>query len=550
MINRQEAAERRTEMKKPGESVVFKSIIGIIIPMILLSVIIGILGYRSFTDGMLKLYEDGAVEIANTARTEINGDRTDAYAQSEGTTEEYMDVWTELDRLCNSSGATFIYVIRPDLSDYAHITFLFSTINKESKYTKYDFGYVRDTTNDEYKEKYRRLYDGESDSEIVIRDRGYIETDAHITAMVPVKGTDGQTKAILCVQRQMENLTRVRNRFIGFVLLVLALLVIIIIVAQHFYLRRVLLQPLTKITDEAVRFAREETPAETKLTETIKNKDEIGKLAGSIDHMEEQVAGYIDELTTATAEKERISTELSLATRIQADMLPNVFPAFPDRSEFDIYASMNPAKEVGGDFYDFFLIDHDHLALVMADVSGKGVPAALFMMAAKIMIQNIAMTGMSPREVLETTNNRICRKNQQEMFVTVWLGILDLRTGELKAANAGHEYPVVTRAEGKFELVKDKHGFVIGGMEGIKYKEYEIKMGPGEELFLYTDGVPEATNARNELYGTERMMAVLNSSQGMEPEKVLKMVKADVDRFVGDAPQFDDLTMLCVRYNG
>jgi len=157
---------------------------------------------------------------------------------------------------------------------------------------------------------------------------------------------------------------------------------------------------------------------------------------------------------------------------------------------------------------------------------------------------------VSPREVLETTNNRICRNNQQEMFVTVWLGILDLRTGELKAANAGHEYPVVTRAEGKFELVKDKHGFVIGGMEGIKYKEYEIKMGPGEELFLYTDGVPEATNARNELYGTERMMAVLNSSQGMEPEKVLKMVKADVDRFVGDAPQFDDLTMLCVRYNG
>ena len=537
-------------MKKPGESVVFKSIIGIIIPMILLSVIIGILGYRSFTDGMLKLYEDGAVEIANTARTEINGDRTDAYAQSEGTTEEYMDVWTEMDRLCNSSGATFIYVIRPDLSDYAHITFLFSTINKESKYTKYDFGYVRDTTNDEYKEKYRRLYDGESDSEIVIRDRGYIETDAHITAMVPVKGTDGQTKAILCVQRQMENLTRVRNRFIGFVLLVLALLVIIIIVAQHFYLRRVLLQPLTKITDEAVRFATEEVPAETKLTETIKNKDEIGKLAGSIDHMEEQVTKYIDELTTATAEKERISTELSLATRIQADMLPSVFPAFPDRSEFDIYASMKPAKEVGGDFYDFFLIDHDHLALVMADVSGKGVPAALFMMASKIMIQNIAMTGVSPREILETTNNRICKNNQQEMFVTVWLGILDLRTGELKAANAGHEYPVVTRAEGEFELVKDKHGFVIGGMEGVRYKEYELKMEPGEELFLYTDGVPEATNAQNELYGTERMMEVLNSNRGLEPEKVLETVKADVDRFVGDAPQFDDLTMLCVRYNG
>lgn len=304
-------------MKKPNESVVFKSIMGIIVPLILLSVIIGLLGYRSFTDGMLELYETGAVEIANTAATEVSGDRMDAYAESGGTSQEYMGVWTELDRLCNSTGATFVYVIQPDLSDYAHITFLFSTINKESTYTKYDFGYVRETTNDDYREKYRRLYEGVSKSEIVIRDRGYIETDAHITAMVPVKGTDGQTKAILCVQRQMENLTAVRNRFIRIVFQVMTALVVLIVIAQHFYLRRVLLQPLTKITDEAVRFAREETPAETKLTETIKNKDEIGKLAGSIDHMEEQVTGYIDELTTATAEKERISTELSLATRIR-----------------------------------------------------------------------------------------------------------------------------------------------------------------------------------------------------------------------------------------
>ena len=537
-------------MKKPGESVVFKSIIGIIAPLILLSLIIATLGYNSFTDGMLELYETGAVEIANTAVTQVNGDRLDVYAESEGTSPEYQDVWTAMDRLCNSSGATFIYVIRPDLTDYAHITFIFSTINKESKYTKYDFGYVRETTNDDYKTKYRRLYEGESESEIVIRDRGRIETDAHITAMVPVKGSDGQTKAILCVQRQMENLTAVRNRFLRIVFQVLTLLVILIVIGQHFYLRRVLLRPLTKITDEAVRFAAEEVPAEKKLTESVRNKDEIGKLAGSIDHMEEQVTKYIDELTTATAEKERISTELSLATRIQADMLPNVFPAFPDRPEFDIYASMNPAKEVGGDFYDFFLVDHDHLALVMADVSGKGVPAALFMMASKIMLQNIALTGASPREILETTNNRICRNNKQEMFVTVWLGILDLRTGELKAANAGHEYPVVTRTGGQFELLKDKHGFVIGGMEGVRYKEYELRMEPGEELFLYTDGVPEATNAQNELYGTDRMMAVLNSSPGLEPKKVLETVKKDVDCFVGDAPQFDDLTMLCLRYNG
>ena len=537
-------------MKKPGESVVFKSIAGIILPLVLLSLIVGIVGYRSFTDGMLEIYEAGAVEIANTAAGAIDADRLDEYAASGGTTEAYQETWERLDALCNSSGVTFIYVIRPDLADYGHITFYFSTVNHETTYTIYDFGYYRETTNDDYRTKYRRLYEGVSDSEIVIRDRGYIETDAHITGMVPLKGKDGKIQGILCVQRQMENLSSVRNRFVRIVLLVLFLLVVIIIVAQHFYLRRVLLRPLQKITEESVRFAAEEVPSEKKLTDVVRNRDEIGKLAESIDHMEEQVTRYIAELTAATAEKERISTELSLATRIQADMLPNVFPPFPDRTEFDIYASMDPAKEVGGDFYDFFLIDHDHLALVMADVSGKGVPAALFMMATKIMIKNIAMTGLSPREILETTNNRICQNNQEEMFVTVWLGILDLKTGELKAANAGHEYPVITRAEGKFELVRDKHGFVIGGMEGIRYKEYELKLEPGQEIFLYTDGVPEATNAGNELYGTERMMAVLNTCPGLEPEQVLANVKADVDRFVGTAPQFDDLTMLCVRYNG
>jgi len=537
-------------MRRLKESIVLKSIMAIIVPLALLSLIVSVLGFRGFTDGMLELYEQGAVEIAGTAAAGVDADRLDAYVADGGTSADYREVWSRMDQLCNTSGATFIYVIRPDLSDYGHITFLFSTINHESSYSVYEFGYTRETTNDEYRTKYRALYDGTSSSEIVIRDRGYIETDAHITAMVPLKGADGKTQAILCVQRQMEGMSAVRNRFVRLVLVVLIVLVIAIIIGQHIYLRRQLLNPIRKITEEAVRFAAEEAPAERKLAETITQRDEIGKLAGSIDHMEEQIAQYMDQLTQVTAEKERISTELSLATRIQADMLPRAFPAFPDRTEFDIYASMTPAKEVGGDFYDFFLIDHDHLALVMADVSGKGVPAALFMMASKIIIKNIALTGVSPREILEITNNRICQNNNQEMFVTVWLGILDLRTGDLTAVNAGHEYPVVTRSGGSFELLKDKHGFVVGGLEGIRYKEYELKLEPGQELFLYTDGVPEATNADKELYGTERMMKILNSHPDLDPKKVLEEVKADVDRFVGQAPQFDDLTMLCIKYNG
>lgn len=246
----------------------------------------------------------------------------------------------------------------------------------------------------------------------------------------------------------------------------------------------------------------------------------------------------------------RIESELNLATRIQADMLPNIYPAFPDRSEFDIYATMDPAKEVGGDFYDFFLVDDDHLCMVMADVSGKGIPAALFMMASKIILANNAKMGKSPARILTDTNALICSNNREEMFVTVWLGILEISTGKLTAANAGHEYPILKDPDGKFNLVKDKHGFVIGGMDGSSYKEYELALKPGSKLFLYTDGVPEATDAHQELFGIERMIEALNANANASPNEILNTVRSHVDGFVKDSEQFDDLTMLCMEYKG
>ena len=249
-------------------------------------------------------------------------------------------------------------------------------------------------------------------------------------------------------------------------------------------------------------------------------------------------------------ETARISTELNLATRIQADMVPNIYPAFPDRREFDVYATMDPAKEVGGDFYDFFLVDDDHLCLVMADVSGKGVPAALFMMASKIILANNAMIGKSPAQILTDTNAAICSHNREEMFVTVWLGILEISTGKLIAANAGHEYPVIKHGDGSFELLRDKHGFVIGGMAGMKYKEYELTLEPGSKLFLYTDGVPEATDAENNMFGADRMLEALNEEKDGTTVDILKHVRASVDGFVNGAEQFDDLTMLCMEYRG
>ena len=252
------------------------------------------------------------------------------------------------------------------------------------------------------------------------------------------------------------------------------------------------------------------------------------------------------ELTSKTA---RIETELNLATRIQEDALPRVFPAFPDRNEFDLYASMDPAKEVGGDFYDFFLVDDDHLCLMIADVSGKGVPAALFMMSSKAIIENNAMAGKTPSRILHDANETLCAKEQEDMFVTVWIGILEISTGKMTAANGGHEYPALMK-DGHFELFKDRHGMMLGGISGVSYQDYEIQMKPGDKLFVYTDGVPEANDSERNMFGTERMIEALNGNRDASPEKTLRNMRKAVDAFAGDAEQFDDLTMLCLEYKG
>ena len=331
-------------------------------------------------------------------------------------------------------------------------------------------------------------------------------------------------------------------------IIVLTAAVVVLAIAGALILSRRIVRPLETMTKRVRALGGDEL--QFRMEPVYQTGDEIEVLAESFAMISAKTVQYIAEVERITAEKERIGAELSLATRIQADMLPNIFPAFPERSEFDIYASMDPAKEVGGDFYDFFLVDDDHLCMVMADVSGKGVPAALFMMASKIILANNAKMGKTPAQILTDTNAAICANNKEEMFVTTWLGILELSTGKLTAANAGHEYPVVKQPDGDFVIVKDRHGFVIGGMDGIKYKEYELRFAPGAKLFLYTDGVPEATDANKELFGTERMLDALNSDPAAAPEGIMRNVRRSVDAFVKDAEQFDDLTMLCLEYKG
>ena len=346
------------------------------------------------------------------------------------------------------------------------------------------------------------------------------------------------------------------NLFVIRLLIISLLLSAIVSVGITMILRRNLVRPVKEVSGLARSFidgyenrAKDSGKSDVFGKLETGRVDEINILIRSMQKMEGEMNGYIDDLKTATAERERISTELDLASKIQAAMLPSTFPPFPNRSEFNIFASMTPAKEVGGDFYDFYLIDDDHLALVIADVSGKGVPGALLMMVTKIIIKNYALMGNSPAKILELLNDQICSNNQADMFVTVWVGILTISEGKITAASAGHEYPFIKKGNGGFEVLKDKHGFVIGGMEDMTYTEYEIKLEKGDTLFLYTDGLVEATNSEEEMFGAERVLRHLNDTKDAPPEIILDHMKNAVKGFVGDAMQFDDLTMLAVKMN-
>ena len=249
-------------------------------------------------------------------------------------------------------------------------------------------------------------------------------------------------------------------------------------------------------------------------------------------------------------EQKRVEEELRMARELQMSALPMEFPPFPERTEFTLYASMTPAREVGGDFYDFFLTDSDHLALVIADVSGKGIPAAMFMMMSRTLIMNQLMAGCDPATALDRANRELCKHNDAHMFVTVWLAVLEISTGKGLVCNAGHENPAVRRGGGAFELLKYKHNMIVGGYEDARYRNREFELRPGDCIFVYTDGVPEATTAAEEMFGEKRLVSTLNEQTNAEPEELIRHVRDAVDRFADGAPQFDDITMLCFKYYG
>ncbi len=363
----------------------------------------------------------------------------------------------------------------------------------------------------------------------------------------------GNLVGYISVNVEVNSIFNQMRTFLAIFSPLMALLTVWIARRAEKWIKKRMLDPIAGLTEKAreytstTEFSGDKEHGAIFKSLPLNTGDEIEELWKTMVEMEDDVALAMQREREEAAQKERIATELDLARNIQLGVLPVDFEEFARDRGFEIFASMHPAKEVGGDFYDYFTIDEKHVGLVITDVSGKGIPAALFMMISKALIKGRASQGGKPSEILAFTNNSLCEDNPFSMFITVWFGILNTETGEVVAANAGHEYPFVTGEDGRLHKMDDPHGVVVGCIEDMEYEDYTFTIPKGGMLFVYTDGAPESQNEKEEMFGMDRLEEAVNWCRDMGPKKMVEYMKVELDNFKGNAEQFDDITMLAVK---
>lgn len=531
---------KEPKKRKRRKKLTTRAMLGMIFVLvfIVVSVCIGV------TIQYINNYDDSrygsALALTHTLSESLDGDEIKEYLNTGKKDDYYYAVQDYLSLVKKEGDLEYLYIFVPFEND---VVYIWDTETGDAALGTHQ------AYEDDFKEHVMSAFSKEPTENIFASDTE--NYDLLITALSPIYDEKGEPVAIVAADIEGESIIR---KILDFNLTTLVIVFLSSIIPLIIFFRKTkknVLAPIKQL-NSAAKDMVDDLESEKLSTLDIHTGDEIEELADSFEHMSVELRDYIGQLSAATAERERLGAELNMAKDIQAAQLPSTFPAFPDRKEFDIYASMTPAKEVGGDFYDFFLVDDDHLAMVIADVSGKGIPAALFMMISKILIKNRLKAGDSPSAALGRVNNQLIETNniKPKQFVTVWLAVLELSTGKGKAANAGHEHPVLKRADGAYELLEYRHSPPVSLIKGLKFREHDFELKAGDRLFVYTDGVAEAMNSERELFGTDRLLEVLNSDPDASPEKVLENVTNCINEFVGEAEQFDDLTMLSLAYRG
>ncbi len=496
-------------------------------------------GYREFKKELEVIYGTVTEQFAQTAATYVNSKKINYWLEN-GPDEEWYETNERLIDITEASELVYVYVtvVAPD---YKSRTYVFDTVNHKEKNSKViELGYVQSL------EKKDSYYIGKLRNVLEYGDNysmfSYKKSGGHVTSAVPLLDTSGKPCAIVSIVKPMHEIKEYKKRFLQSIIIWALIITALFIALYALFLYLGIIRPILLVTQETSHFAEHHGEL-TGILKKVHGHNEISTLAKSVEKMSIDMNQYIEDLTHATAEKERLGAELNVAKQIQAEMLPRVFPPYENHPEVELFASMEPAKEVGGDFYDFYMLDDDHFAVVVGDVSGKGVPAALFMVITKTLLKDTAEHEFDPSKIFENVNKILCEGNESGLFVTCWMGILTLSTGELKFANAGHNAPIIVQ-DGEIKYLTTKPNLMLAGMEGMPYTTHTTKLSKGDQLFIYTDGITEATNMYNELYGEKRLLTVMKAGIGKSSRDVLDIVREDINNFVQDAPQFDDITML------
>ena len=526
-------------MKVKRKSVGKKILLSVIVFTIIVGIVTCIVGGIRFQHNIQKMYSDIGYKVGEVILGEIDEKRIAEYAENfekDDNDAYYEKMSAFLKRVELETKSAYIYIIVPD--ETGMMTYIYDSsglcLGDKDPISTYS-----DELNKVYKTGER------SDIYFVRKSAKY----GYLTSSVlPVKMINGDTVALLLVDTFMETIENDIKSYVASIAGITLVLLILFCIGYWRYMEWQIIKPIHIIGKSANTFATNDAQITDEL-QNVNTKDEFEDLANDILHMEHSIIDYIKDITEVTAEKERIGAEIQVGTQIQADMLPRIFPKFENCPRIKLNATMNPAKEVGGDFFDFFFVDDDHLCVVCADVSGKGVPAALFMVIAKTIIKNCAMTGLSPAEVLNRTNAQLCESNDSGMFVTVWLAIIDLTTGKGLAVNAGHEHPAIMRAGGDFKLEKYKHNMAVATIDGIPFNEHEFQLYPGDKIFVYTDGVTEAEREDKAQYGEDRLLKWANASieTCKSAEEACQSLMDSVHEFTEGNAQNDDITIMTIK---
>ena len=515
-----------------------------------LSLFIGAIGYFNYNEGIRGSTNEYAEGVINYILEGMDVEKVKEAIEKNERNDEIDRLEKICDKIKQTHDLEYIYIIKPlNLDKVNNMEYVLTGEPKEDrdKGFRVELGKLSDADYDPKVVKY--YFDSMKNGGEFIFFTNTTSFGYMYTGMKAILDKNGEGIAIVATDINMDDISAIRRNYLILILISSAIITSIFILLLYNWLNRRVIKPIAlieKSSNDFVSLSHQGVGIDELIYKkpNIKTRDEIESLSNAVDTMTTDLKTYMHTVMKTESEKNRMAGELSAATQIQSSMLPCIFPPFPNDTRFEIFATMNPAKEVGGDFYDFFKLDDKHLAIVVADVSGKGVPAALFMVIGKTLIKDHSSSGRDLGDVFQEVNNLLCESNSEGLFITGYEAIINLETGHVRYVNAGHEMPFIYRKGKEWTAFEMKPGFVLAGMEGIKYKAGELTLEHGDKLFQYTDGVTEATNINNELYGMERLKKVLDANADKHPKELLPSIKDDIDSFVGEAPQFDDITML------